>query len=282
MMECELKSFLSGIGLADEHASLNKLKGGYLNSVWRVDTGNRQLVAKQFASPMTGTLFPNLPKDEAEALRRLSGFDVAPDLVGFWPEAYLLVYDYVDGEMWDGDMAGVARLLNRKDTADPTGFRDVPVTFEEILAEGDVFFSRCKNTPAGQRPTSPGISSLEKRSLIHTDIGVNLVGEGDGLRLIDWQCPASGDVCEDIYSFLSPAFNILGERNPLTIEQVTNFWQNLDRSDWADRYAKMKAAFAWRFTGYCAWRAEVLDDADVCARYQQAVEAELTYMKEVS
>ncbi len=282
MTEPELMSFLADVGLADNHTSLHKLKGGYLNSVWRFDTGNRRLVAKQFATPMTGTLFPNLPEDEAEELRRLSGFDVAPDLVGFWPEALLLVYDYVDGEMWNGDMAGVARLLKRKEIADPTGFRDVPVTFEEILSEGDALFSRCKNNPAAPRPGPCQLSSLEKRSLIHTDIGANLVGEGDGLRLIDWQCPAAGDVCEDIYSFLSPAFNILAERNPLTEEQVAKFWQTLNRPDLMERYTAIKVAFAWRFAGYCAWRAEVHEDADVCARYQKAVEAELTYMKEAS
>lgn len=42
---------------------------------------------------MTGTLFPNLSADEAEALRRLTGLDVAPELVWFWPEATLLVYE---------------------------------------------------------------------------------------------------------------------------------------------------------------------------------------------
>jgi hypothetical protein len=38
---------------------------------------------------MTGTLFPNLSADEAEALRRLTGLDVAPELVWFWPKASL-------------------------------------------------------------------------------------------------------------------------------------------------------------------------------------------------
>ena len=282
MTERDLMSFLADVGLIDSQASLRELKGGYLNSVWRVDTGNRKLVAKQFASPMTGTLFPNLPEDEAKALRRLAGLEIAPDLVGFWPDASLLVYDYVAGEMWDGDMASVARLLNRKETADPTGFRDVPVTFEEILAEGDALFSRCKIRPATSRPAPCQLPPLEKRSLIHTDIGVNLVGEGDGLRLIDWQCPAAGDVCEDIYSFLSPAFNILAERNLLTEEQVRDFWQVLNRPDLMERYANLQAAFAWRFAGYCAWRAEVLEDADVCARYRRAIEVELAYMKEAA
>ena len=97
MTEVELWDFLAKQGLADNGSAFRKLKGGYLNSVWRVDTPDGCLVAKEFAKPMTGTLFPNLPEDEAEALRRLAGLDVAPDLVGFWPDASLLVYDYVEG-----------------------------------------------------------------------------------------------------------------------------------------------------------------------------------------
>ena len=87
MTEVELWDFLAKQGLAVNGSAFRKLKGGYLNSVWRVDTPDGCLVAKEFAKPMTGTLFPNLPEDEAEALRRLAGLDVAPDLVGFWPDA---------------------------------------------------------------------------------------------------------------------------------------------------------------------------------------------------
>ena len=211
MTEVELRDFLAKQGLADNGSAFRKLKGGYLNSVWRVDTPDGCLVAKEFAKPMTGTLFPNLPEDEAEALRRLAGLDVAPDLVGFWPDASLLVYDYVEGDMWDGDMASVARLLLRKEAADPAGFRTVPLDPRDIIAEGDALFARCISPPDVIPPPQAKVPPPQRLSLIHTDIGVNLVGAGSGLRLIDWQCPATGDVCEDIYSFLSPAFQILGD-----------------------------------------------------------------------
>ena len=255
MTELELRQFISNVGLVETHAQFHKFSGGLHNSVWRVDTGDSCLVAKLFAMPTAGTLFPNLPEKEAEALRRLEGLDVAPNLVGFWPEVKLLVYDYVEGEMWDGDVVGAAHLLLRKEVADPTGFRRVSLTCENILAEGDAFFVRCKNKPKEFRPCPVAISIPEKLSLIHTDVGVNLVGSGGGLRLIDWQCPAAGDICEDIYSFLSPAFQILGERPQLSDEQIKSFWDTLNRPDLARRYSKLRAAFAWRFAGYCAWRA---------------------------
>ncbi len=279
MTKAALHQFLESVGLADPQAQFHKLKGGYLNSVWRVDTGDQKLVAKEFATPMSGTLFPNLPEDEARALRVLSGLGVAPDFVGFWPEAALLVYSYVEGAMWDGDMQSVAQLLLRKDVADPAGFRTVPVAPADILAQGDALFARCKVGGRMRRPDPVHIPAPEKLSLIHTDVGVNLVGQGRGLRLIDWQCPAVGDICEDIYSFLSPAFQILGERAPLTQGQVAHFWEALGRDDLRDRYNQLRPFYAWRFAAYCAWREAMLDDADVCARYRRALAAELSYME---
>ena len=38
MTEVELRDFLAKQGLADNGSAFRKLKGGYLNSVWRVDT----------------------------------------------------------------------------------------------------------------------------------------------------------------------------------------------------------------------------------------------------
>ena len=278
MTEAELRSFLAKQGLANDRTEIRTLKGGYLNSVWRVDTPDGCLVAKEFAKPMTGTLFPNLPEDEAEALRRLEGLDVAPELVGFWPDASLLVYEFVEGDMWDGDMASAAHLLLRKEAADPTGFRTVPLTKAEIIAEGGALFARCTSPPDVIPPPKAKVPPPQKLSLIHTDIGVNLVGEKSGLRLIDWQCPAIGDICEDIYSFLSPAFQILGERAPLTDAQAGDFWDTLARPDLEERYALLRPAYAWRFAGYCAWRSEVLEDAEICARYRRALAEELGYM----
>lgn len=278
MTESELRDFLSSHGLADSQTALRTLKGGYLNNVWRVDTGDLCFVAKEFAEPMTGTLFPNLPADEAEALRRLTRLDVAPDLVGFWPDASLLVYDFVEGDMWDGDMQGIARLLLRKEAANPTGFRTVPLTIPDIIAEGRALFARCTSPPCASPPPVADVPPPQKLSLIHTDIGVNLVGAGTNLRLIDWQCPAIGDLCEDIYSFLSPAFHILGERAPLTDAQVRDFWDTLARPDLEERYALLRPAYAWRFAGYCAWRADVLEDAAICAQYRRALTKELSYM----
>ena len=191
-----------------------------------------------------------------------------------WSDASLLVYDFVEGDMWDGDMASVARLLLRKEAADPTGFRTVPLTIPDIIAEGNALFARCASQPEATAPPHVDVPPPPKLSLIHTDIGVNLVGAGSNLRLIDWQCPAIGD----IYSFLSPTFQILGMRAPLTQFQVRDFWDALARPDLEERYALLRPGYAWRFAGYCAWRADVLEDAAICARYRRTLAEELIYM----
>ncbi len=122
-----------------------------------------------------------------------------------------MIYDYVEGRPWHDGTADVARVLLRKESVDPAGFRPVPWRPVEILAEGDGLFPRCSAVPAN-RPAPPDIPPPDRLSLIHTDLGQgNLIGQGAGLRIVDWQCSAAGDLVEDIYSFLSPAFQILSK-----------------------------------------------------------------------
>lgn len=276
MTEGELAGFLTAEGLCEGRPLIETMKGGYLNRVLRVTCGTRRLVVKHFATAMEGTLFPNLPADEAAALRRLGGLRVAPELVGFWPEHSLLVYDYVEGDLWDGDLAAVVALLLRKEAADPAGFRAVALTPEAILAAGDALFARCQAPPPRPRPQAVEIGPPARLSLIHTDIGAaNLVGAGAALRLIDWQCPAAGDLCEDLHSFLSPAFQILSERAPFTGDERWAFLAALERPDLAARYERLRPAYAWRMGAYCCWRAEVLPDPVVRDRYRRAAAAEL-------
>ena len=280
MTESEITEFLKSEGLWQGPPEIKSMKGGYLNEVLRVTTGSRRLVIKRFETAMSGTLFPNLPEDEAKALQCLSGLDVAPDLIGFWPKRSILVYDYVEGAHWDGDLDAVAALLARKEQAEASGFRRVPLDPQGILAEGDALFARCRVTPQCPCPVLAEVEPPARLSLIHTDIGAsNLVGAGDGLRLIDWQCPAEGDLCEDVHSFLSPAFQILSLRQPLAISEIVTFLQVLNRPDIAERYAQLRPAYAWRMAAYCCWRAEILTDVAVCDRYRAAAAAELSEME---
>ena len=276
----EITAFLKRAGLGDGPFSIERLKGGYTNDVFRVKTNKQDIILKQFKEPMPGSLFPNLPKDEAAALERLVGLEVAPVLIGFWPNERILLYEFVEGEEWDGDITAVVALLKRKEAADPTGFRKVPTKPADILRQGDQLFQRCQNSKLPTRPHPVEIEPLNKLSLIHTDIGANnLIGSGSALRLIDWQCPAAGDLCEDIYSHLSPAFQILSRRNPLSVAEKGAFFKALKMPAVEARYNRLERFFAWRMLGYCYLRAETYPDPIIQARYRHAAKAELGHWR---
>jgi thiamine kinase len=260
-------------------AGVKTLAGGYWNDVLRLDTDQGQMVLKHYRAVMPGTLFPNLPQDEACALTRLSGAKVAPDPVGYWPEDKVLIYHYVEGEVWNGDLAAMAALLRRKSSANAEGFRSVPVTPVAILIEGDALFAQCQDDSLTLRLRSarPDVSApppsgwCPKRQLCHTDIGAtNLIGTGDGLRLIDWQCPAAGDVAEDVFSFLSPAFQILNMRQPLSTDDRAHFLDLMEDAALSARYAALEPAYAWRMAGYCCRRMQTADEPEVRERYARA------------
>jgi hypothetical protein len=188
----------------------------------------------------------------------------------------MMIYDYVEGSPWQSGTADVARLLLRKEAADPDGFRHVPLSPADIMAEGAALFARC-NAPPPPRPTLCDIAPPARLSLIHTDLGPgNLIGHGTGLRIIDWQCPAAGDLAEDIYSFLSPAFQILSEHAVLTPSEQDAFWHALARPDLKARYLALRPFYAWRMAAYCLWRAETRPEAEVRDRYKVAYAAEIT------
>lgn len=278
MNAARLEPLLREAGLWQGAITLHPLKGGYLNEVILVETGAAKLVLKRFAPETSGTLFPNRPQDEARALKRLEGLEVAPRLVGFWADASIMIYDYVEGHPWQSGTADVARLLLRKEAAKPDGFRRVPLQPLDILVEGDALFARCKGAPP-PRPLARDLAPPARLSLIHTDLGPgNLIGHGTGLRIIDWQCPAAGDLAEDIYSFLSPAFQILSQHPPLTRPEQNLFWDALARPDLKARYLALRPFYAWRMAAYCLWRSETRPEPEVRERYAKAYAAEITDM----
>ncbi|MFN6977053.1 MAG: aminoglycoside phosphotransferase family protein [Gemmobacter sp.] len=275
-----IAAFLTARDMACAPDAVRALAGGYWNAVFRADAAAGALVVKAYVRVMPGTLFPNLPAAEAAALVRLRGLGVAPDPVGFWPGDGVLVYRYVPGSPWDGDVAGVAALLRRKAAVDPAGFRAVPVTAGGMLAMGARLLADCAPGDAAARlvqlrPEARAAPAPDRLSLIHTDIGAgNLIGRGDGLRLIDWQCPAAGDAAEDAASFLSPAFQILNHRPPLAAAERADFLAALDDPALARRLAALEPAHAWRMAAYCLRRAQTAHEPAVRARYTAALAAE--------
>ncbi|HEY4161612.1 MAG TPA: aminoglycoside phosphotransferase family protein [Dongiaceae bacterium] len=275
--------------LPDSGASAEALTGGYLNQVYRVRGAGVDWVVKRFMPEVELALFPNFPADEAEALKRASAHGLAPKPIGFFEEgdAPVLVYEFCPGESWRGNVADVARLLLEMRNVDSKGFRDVPMTPREILAEGDTFLAGMSAEARGRilelRP-EPREMPATPRSFLHTDIGPgNIIVARDTGRLIviDWQCPAAGDPIQDIAAFLSPAFQILYGCPPLTEDQERDFLATYDDKTATERYFVMRPYYDWRMASYCALRIEhyAVSRPKASASYAQAVNALLARLE---
>ena len=255
------------------------LTGGFWNTVLHLTTDQGDLVFKHYRPMPDNSLFLNLPADEAMALDRLKGLNVAPDLVAFVPAEDVLIYRFLPGPEWQNDVVAAALLMRRQSHADPTGFRRVPTTAPAILAEADQILSRCTEDATTRqlrqcRPV-PQQHAAGPTCLIHTDAApANMIGHGANLRLIDWQCPAAGDLAQDVATLFSPAFLTLYDRPLLSIRQRHLFLQTLDDPDLSERLSAVEPAYAWRLACYCAHRMQTTADADLALRYRRAALAQ--------
>lgn len=244
------------------------LTGGYLNQVFRLTGPFGDWVVKCFKESREITLFPNMARAEARALAVLGPLGIAPRLIDFLDNpdhGLVLIYTFHPGEVWPGSMheadapslSGVAALLRQQHQLTVDGFREVPVTPADILAQGDQFLTSPDRRQELQllRPAMVDCPVLLCRSLLHTDVGPgNLITGPQGLRLIDWQCPALGDPAEDLCAFLSPAFQILYGRPPLTVTQRETFLAAYGDRRVIERLQILESFFHWRMAAYCHMR----------------------------
>ena len=117
-----------------------------------------------------------------------------------------------------------------------------------------------------------------KPALLHTDIGPgNIIVSRDSgaLIVIDWQCPAAGDPVQDAIAFLSPAFQILYSREPLSARQEADFFTAYDDSALEAHYRAMRPFYDWRMAGYCATRMDkyAVSRPEASERYARAMVA---------
>lgn len=266
------------------------LTGGYMNQVFRVTGPFGDWVIKRFREDTGLALFPNLARAEARALEILGPLGIAPRLIDFieHPDTgQVLIYTFHAGASWPGqagegsdacNLTNVASLLGRLHQLTVDGFRDVPVMPAAILAQGDPFlaFGDRAADLARLRPRVIDCPPLLRRSLLHTDTGPgNIIVGPQGLRLIDWQCPALGDPAEDLCAFLSPAFQILYDRVPLSKEQRSAFLTAYGDRRVVDRLLLLEPFFHWRMAAYCNMRMKqyaVVRPAAVTS-YARALEA---------
>jgi aminoglycoside phosphotransferase (APT) family kinase protein len=132
------------------------------------------------------------------------------------------------------------------------------------------------------RPTA-SVPSAERLALIHTDAGAgNVIVTTDGARLIDWQCPARGDPAEDLFAFLSPAFQVLYGNEPLAPGDRDRFLHVYADDDVVARLVALEPSLTYRMAAYCAQRRRRLgdDDPPATARYARALQLSLAALAE--
>ncbi len=250
-------------GLVQPSCQFETLYGGRTNQVWKVLGGANDAVLKLYRSPFENPLFRNDAGLETACLRALRGTGFVPRLraAETHGQASWVLYDHAPGAPWKTGTADVAHLLRAvhdlpiQIDAPPgcNGSEDVARHTQRILAacQSDRAIELARSKPRSH------IAPLSRRCLIHGDpVAGNILVAPTGLTLIDWQCPALGDPCEDLAIFLSPAMQQIYRGAPLKNQEAEQFLSAYGQHEITARYLALRPWYAWRMAAYCLWRSE--------------------------
>lgn len=249
------------------------LVGGQTNHLWRVGA----IVVKRFAPDDGNPRFPNDPEQEAAMLRYLERHAIAPRLLGHFAlngSVYLL-YQHLQGTPWKADAAQVGRMLRRLHAiSPPSGLRVLSGGAAAICEQVDQILPKLPDNLgrvlAQKRPVGV-VPPVTHGVLLHGDVVPgNIVQAQDGVKLIDWQCPAQGDPVEDLAIFLSPAMQRIYRGQPLAPAERQAFLTAYGDQSVLQRLHQMKPWHHWAMAAYCAWKS-VRGAAD----YAEAMSLEL-------
>lgn len=254
-MRAKVADFLPWAKAGDWQA----LFGGRTNAAWRVDGPlGEPAVLKLYRSGTPNPLFPNDPHAEAAMLRHLDGHGIAPDLIGSFAVDGLdcNLYHALDGTRWTSGVEQVAALIKKlNDVPAPAGLRHAANGSEEVLAQAKQIL-RLADTELDMPDQVSGslVPPSEHTVLLHCDIVPGNLIEGiDGLRLIDWQCPAIGDATEELAVFLSPAMQLLYRGETLSDQETSDFLAAFAKAQ-QHRYHALAPAYHYRMAAYCLWQ----------------------------
>ncbi|WP_336510121.1 phosphotransferase family protein [Ruegeria lacuscaerulensis] len=250
-------------GLVEAGARFQTLYGGRTNQVWKVLGGDGDKVLKLYRSGLRNPLFRNDARLEALCLTELAPTGFAPRLraAGQDSDGHWVFYDHAPGAPWQTGAAQVAQLLRRLHSMEiridaPDGCNGS----DDLRDHTRRILGLCK-TQVRQRLEQlcpqTHVAATPDTCLIHGDpVAGNILVSDMSLTLIDWQCPALGDPCEDIALFLSPAMQRLYRGAPLTPEEEEAFLTSYDQPQILARFNALRPWYAWRMAAYCLWRIE--------------------------
>lgn len=246
---------------------------GRSNTVFRVETRAGLLALKIYGDDTATPLFANRPGDEARALVALSGTGLAPQLVdrGRIRGREWVLYRWVGaGTLPHPSPASVGTALSRLHGTRPP---DLPRMTSELAETQAEEMLAALAGPQRKRLASRRVAPpvLAGNAFLHGDpVPGNLVASQDGVRLIDWQCPAVGDPVFDIALYLSPAMQLVHGGRILSEAERRGFFAAYGDPAAKGRWAEAAPFMAWRMALYCAWRAERGD-----AAYRPGIAVEL-------
>ncbi len=244
-------------------AQFETLYGGRTNRVWKVLGDDRHKVLKLYRATLRNPMFRNSAGLEAECLQALDTTGFVPRLraVGRHETDHWVLYDHAPGSPWATDPEPVGRLLRRLHALEVSipipngrnGSAGLASHGQDIL---DLCESDTRNTLTALRP-SRSVPPTHRRCLIHGDpVAGNILVAKSGLTLIDWQCPAIGDPCEDLALFTSPAMQTLYRGHPLSEAEEDRFLSAYGHSETVSRFRTLRPWYSWRMAAYCLWRIE--------------------------
>lgn len=275
----QLAALLHREGLIVPNHPWVPLRGGQTNQLWRVDS----VVVKRFAACDGNPRFPNDPVQEVAILQYLQGQGLSPQLWGqvvYGGDSYL-VYQHLEGESWQVDTTQVAGVLRRLHAVrPPAGLREHLGGSQALQQQVAAILPGLPSSLAGRlqeaRPHVAPVEAAPVRALLHGDpVPGNVIVTPAGVRLIDWQCPATGDPVEDLALFLSPAMQQIYRGAPLEDAEVKTFLAAYDDCATICRLKAMQPWHHWAMAAYCAWKV-----ARGAKDYAAAMELELSALKE--
>ncbi|MBV1866511.1 MAG: phosphotransferase [Marinosulfonomonas sp.] len=239
------------------------LSGGRTNHIWRICDGPNAIVCKLYDSIGGTDLFPNSPQDEALALQALTESHIAPEFIGALSVSAgtCLLYRFVTGEPASASLASVAAVLKELHAISPPAeLRKTGIGSDAILGQGDDILVKCygarKDLLMALRPRSVATNNVRSVFLHGDPVPQNIILAPHGAVLVDWQCPAQGDPCEDLATFLSPAMQTLYGHGPLSTKQRQQFVAAYDAPEVTDRLDQLQSHFNWRMAAHCLWKVE--------------------------
>jgi len=277
-LKSQLQDYLFKRGILSNQTSWHAQTGGQTNKVWRL-SGERDLICKLYLDTNTNPLFNNTPEEEYRCLLWLDGSDIAPKPYKYskTPFGEVLLYNYIKGKTWSHDVETVSELLTRiRKHKYPKGLRILSGSPSDIKQTGLEIINKLNNYHKNKLIMlcpDVSISDIEP-VLLHTDVVPgNLIIGDEGLRLIDWQCPAIGDPIVDIVMFLSPGMHKIYGSGKFSIKDHEDFLMNLTPK-LRSRYNIIGPLYHWRLAAYCFWKAE-----QGFIEYEKAALAEIDLLK---